>query len=415
MQTQTSSPSDQALQQILAVQTHLNLKFVNRADAINKMIIAALTRLPIVFLGPPGVAKSAMVNAIAEYVWDDDTGETASYFYKALTQHTHPDELFGPTSLRTYKVDDVLRRNTQGMMSEARFAFFDEIFKASGPTMNELLTVLNEWVLVNGGVVEKTNALTVYAASNEVPGPEMAALWDRFALRVIVQPIERRGKKDEFGSLLRFYRDGSPQTDKPKLTVEQIMIARESIGQVRISDNMLLLFQKYLIALDDEGVRVSDRRIGLLGQLLQASAWLRGSNEVEDEDLTILTDAVWSDPNPAAKQFEAIKRVLLATASPVTVKAQEIADEAGGIYAALIARINALNEDAKKQQVDPTTRGNVLMTALRNIKVQRTLLQDIVNDARNRGKPQKTLETLGACFDSVAQLVDMIGQMITID
>jgi MoxR-like ATPase len=45
--------------------------------------------------------------------------------------------------------NDEFRRNTVGKLPEANIAFIDEVYKSNSPTLNALLTIMNEHIFYN--------------------------------------------------------------------------------------------------------------------------------------------------------------------------------------------------------------------------------------------------------------------------
>src|SRR5690606_16706117 len=128
-------------------------------------------------LGPPGTAKSALVNELGKLI----EGQSFEYL---LTRFTEPNELFGPFDIRRLREGE-LRTNTQGMLPEAHLVFLDELLNANSAILNSLLMVLNERVFRRGKEKCRLPTLMVIGASNSLPEDEaLRALFDRFLLRV---------------------------------------------------------------------------------------------------------------------------------------------------------------------------------------------------------------------------------------
>lgn len=188
----TAAPPQVAALQ--ALEADLRSALLERDEAIRAALVAVLSRQHVVLLGPPGTGKSMLVNELASRI-----GGGLSTFTLLLTRFTTPEELFGPISVAGLKEDEY-RRLTAGKLPEANLAFLDEIFKANSAVLNALLTLLNERQFDNGPTRLTCPLLTCFGASNEMPqGDDLGALWDRFALRLIVDYIG----DSAFGKLLR--------------------------------------------------------------------------------------------------------------------------------------------------------------------------------------------------------------------
>src|SRR5688500_13925690 len=169
-----SQGMSERLRQVAAT---LEGQFLGKDEIIRLLLIAVVAGEHCVLLGPPGTAKSALIRSLAELL-------QARYFEYLLTRFTEPNEIFGPVDIGAFR-EGVYRRNTKGMLPEAEIVFLDEVFKSNSAILNALLTLLNERKFTSGGQVVKCPLISVFAASNEVPGDEtLTAIFDRFLIRV---------------------------------------------------------------------------------------------------------------------------------------------------------------------------------------------------------------------------------------
>lgn len=146
------------------------------------MLLAALSGEHVLFIGPPGTAKSELGRRLSNLC-------AGSFFERLLTKFSVPEELFGPLSMQALE-DDRYIRQTQGYLPDASVAFIDEIFKANSAILNTLLTVLNERLFDNGTDRIKIPLLCLVGASNELPeSEELDALYDRFLIRKKVEQV----------------------------------------------------------------------------------------------------------------------------------------------------------------------------------------------------------------------------------
>lgn len=185
-----------------AVGEALKARFFEMDDAIDCLLLAALTGEAMVMIGPPGTAKSRLIRAFCNLLGlvDDEslTNETENrasgtmatkltvredYFEYLLTQFTEPSELFGFYDLAQLESKGLVRKS-ENMMQQAQVVFLDEIFNASSAILNSLLTFLNERRLHDRGEIFATPLQLLFAASNQPPDdPALVAVYDRFLLR----------------------------------------------------------------------------------------------------------------------------------------------------------------------------------------------------------------------------------------
>ena len=157
---------------------------------VRLLLLAALAGEHILFIGPPGTAKSELGRRLAGLY-------KGTFFERLLTRFSVPEvrcnslahlrtealkqltavfrsgaihiaciiwcaergpgshvdrsmqELFGPLSMRALEEDKYVRQ-IEGYLPYAKVAFIDEIFKANSAILNTLLTILNERLFDNG-------------------------------------------------------------------------------------------------------------------------------------------------------------------------------------------------------------------------------------------------------------------------
>jgi MoxR-like ATPase len=168
--------------------------FVGKDEVIDVMALCLVAGENLFLLGPPGTAKSALVQDLARRLG----GRTFDYL---LTRFTEPNELFGPFDIRRLREGELVT-NTEGMLPEAELIFLDELLNANSAILNSLLSVLNERVFRRGREARALPSLMVVGASNRLPEDEaLGALFDRFLLRVRCDNVadERLGEVLEAG------------------------------------------------------------------------------------------------------------------------------------------------------------------------------------------------------------------------
>jgi len=161
----------------------MGAQFLDKQEIIRLMTVSAIAGEHMVIVGPPGTAKSAMIDMFAKLI-------DARYFEYLLTRFTEPNELFGPVDISAFREGRYTRR-LEHMLPTAEIVFLDEIFKSNSAILNSLLHVINERKFQNGPEVVNVPLISLYAASNEVPNDDnLAAMFDRFLVRVLSDNLD---------------------------------------------------------------------------------------------------------------------------------------------------------------------------------------------------------------------------------
>jgi len=274
----------------------MRFHFVEREEEIAGALLAMLSGEHVLFIGPPGTAKSQMAKMMCERL------RGGSFYYYLLTRFTSPEEVFGPLSLSSLQKDE-FRRRTEGYLPQANIAFLDEIFKANSSILNSLLTILNERRFHNGNEVADVPILSVYGASNELPDEEegLAALYDRFLYRFFITNVQ---DEDNFLKVLTSINGAAGGTS----------IGLEDIEEVKLRSAMVTADQEVLLAylglrkhFRSQGIYVSDRRWNKTLLVLKTAAAALGRESVDLTFLPLLQHMLWDRP----EQKEGLREMLI--------------------------------------------------------------------------------------------------------
>jgi MoxR-like ATPase len=276
-----------------ALASSLEQQFLGKDEIIRLMLIAVVAGEHCVLLGPPGTAKSALIRSLSELM-------QARYFEYLLTRFTEPNEIFGPVDIAAFR-EGQYRRNTTGMLPEAEIVFLDEVFKSNSAILNALLTLLNERKYTSGGQVLRCPLISVFAASNEVPGDEtLNAIFDRFLLRVRSDNLDAYHFSDLLSrGIQQEIRQMSGQKPQPVLAAKELIELGRNFGQrMNFSDAFLSAYKGLVFQIRAEGISLSDRRVVKMLKLFAASAFIDGRPATDASDFFVLKH-IWNNEDQA--------------------------------------------------------------------------------------------------------------------
>jgi MoxR-like ATPase len=295
--------------------------FVGRREAVQLLGLGALCREHTLLLGPPGTAKTRLVERFCQLL------DTRPFSY-LLTRFTEPAEIFGPIDVKSFQVESRYQVNTEGMLPRARIAFLDEVFQGSSAILNTLLTLINERTFRDGrpGSDGATPLISVIGSSNEIPNePVLSAFSDRFLLRGRVRYV---GLDELEDVLLLGWRDEQQQIrpgdgdPRSRLAVPvseaDLRVLHEAVAQIDLSP-VTGAYLEILREIRGAGVKFSDRRAVKAQKVFAASALLAGRGEADLTDLRWLAN-LWTDETDE----ESLRKIVAGHGVPVEEPGQQV-------------------------------------------------------------------------------------------
>lgn len=297
------------LEKLQTIITKLKRHYKERDDLSEICALALLCKQHVIVYGPPGEAKSAIIEDFCSAI----TGFT--YYSTQLFKSTAPDEVFGHYALSEFKQDRLVRVTT-GKIPEAHIAYVDEFFNASSSLLNAFLSIMNERVFQG----KQCPLQTMYSSTNFEPDePELVAVIDRFLYRLFVDRVQGRSN---FAALLdvdgRVYFSDEECIDAKTITALQQKVREVDFTPVK--DKLILLWD----VLRRDGIDVSDRRYLWSVRALQASALLDSRDQVNDSDLLILQHILWTDRSQKPTILDNIFKII----EPVMAKVNKLYNQA---------------------------------------------------------------------------------------
>jgi MoxR-like ATPase len=295
--------------------------FKEREAEINGSLLSVLSGENLLFLGPPGTAKTQLAKSICQSI------EGGNFFNYLLTSFSTPEEIFGPLSLKALEKDE-FRRKIDGCLPTAHIALLDEIFKASSAILNSLLTVLNERKYHNGTEVIDVPLLCAFGASNELPEEDesLEALYDRFLFRYRLSYIQ---DNENFRELLfRSPEDFEPSTH---IQLSAIYELRENAKYLPVDSDIEVIITELRKNLQLQEIEISDRRWKKVIQVLKVAAYSSGRKAVDRTMALLLQHMLWNFP----EERETIRKTVFELVISGGVNTEKLRQEGEDLLAAI--------------------------------------------------------------------------------
>ena len=343
----------------------MNNLFVERDELIKLMELAIVTGTNLLMLGPPGTAKSAITYEMCGRI------ENANYFQWMLNKTSDPSEILGPFSVKEMENDKFMRITT-GKLPEAHIAFMDEVFKSNAPTLNALLTIMNEHIFYNDGKPVEVPLISMFGASNEPPEDEsLDAMYDRFIFRMNVQYIHDAANKKRMHSNYVDSRAGLlNMVNKTTITLEEVQALQAAAKTVKVPKDIINKFIRLISDLDRQAVHISDRRQNECFKVMQGSAVLAGRNNVTLDDFKSLIYVLWEKE----EHIPLIESSILKMVNPYDDRFKELKENFNQVK----TDIESITDSSQKSKKAIESKGVIEKIASKTNK--------LINEATKNGK-----------------------------
>lgn len=278
-----------ALSKLANIEMELNNEFVERNELIKIMILAVVTNSNLLMLGPPGTAKSQISRAMCNRI------DNSNFFEWLLNKSSDPAELLGTFSIKGME-NDQFKRMTAGKLPEANIAFIDEVYKCNSPTLNALLSIMNEHIFFNDGKAIPVPLISMFAASNEPPEDEsLLAMHDRFLFRMEVEYVHDAANKKRMFNNYIYDRAGiNNSMTHTTITIDELEQLQQESRKIQVPKQIINKFITLINNLQKNAtISISDRRANECFKILQGSALLNGRKKVGLDDFNALKYVLW--------------------------------------------------------------------------------------------------------------------------
>ncbi len=313
---------ENATLKLLEVREKLLERFVQREQVIDCVLAGLVSGEPVILVGPPGTAKTAIIEALSRMV-------DARYFYYLLTKFTEPDEILGPLDINALRRGEY-KRITSGRLPEAEIVFLDEVFKASSAIRNVLLDIILHKRVIVGAEYKSIPMLALYTASNEVTtDAEDAGFYDRLTIRVFHDFVTM----DAWERLLmRGLELLEGEVPKGIISAQEVrLLQKEAIKRalnLRYNKELIGKFLETLTELSHRGVHLTDRRKVKTLVIASAFSVIFAEDTVTPDSLADAIKATApSHPDDVAKIEEVLAKVGLSSYTYTIRQLQTVAAE----------------------------------------------------------------------------------------
>ncbi len=297
--------SSTVLKKVQDMQDQLCGAFVERNAEVSCVILGMIAQEHVWLCGPPGTAKSLLLRNACDSI------DGAEVFEYLMMKDTDRSELLGFIDMEAVQKHQKWQRMMANQLPTAHFVFLDEFPRASSFAANILLRAMNERELIDMGKKIEIPLRTAVVGGNDWPigegFQEWHAIFDRFLIRKTVKHVSHIGRA-------RLAFDTLPEKMAKIATLADIDQAAAEAAVLPVSDETKEVFMTILQKLENDGIKVGDRRIRKSVKVCRAAAWLDGADEVGVTHLEPLVDILWEDPNEHAKKAHGI---IMPLANPV--------------------------------------------------------------------------------------------------
>lgn len=161
----------------------IKTKLIGKDELFKVIALGEATRLPILFVGEPGVAKTQTLLDYAASMYNHDIAKVRERcFIIELDEGTKNTEVKGRVNMEDLMINKKYTLDTP--IADAEYVLINEVDKGSSAIRNTMLSVMREKALFLGGEIKKCN-WKIFAGSCNIidDNDEDKPFWDRFLLQ----------------------------------------------------------------------------------------------------------------------------------------------------------------------------------------------------------------------------------------
>jgi MoxR-like ATPase len=283
------------------------LRIFERATPIKTALIALAAKAHVFHEGKPGVAKSYTFDTLVKHI----SGlQPEDVFTRQINAYMTDSDIFGGPDMLAME-QGVYQKFVDRTLVTAKIAFLDELWKGNGSMWDSLLKATNERQFDNGPDTIDMPLWSLFIASNEYPGDDHQAIADRIHFWHIIPRIR------ESSNRIAMLQSQTLGPVVPTLSVSDIEIAQKETDKVEVALEVYEALDQLYLDLFEEGVEVTDRRLAQCLPAIRATAWWRGSEEANVDDMHLIRHILWRRP----EHIPIVDTHVLQLASPLEAEA----------------------------------------------------------------------------------------------
>lgn len=165
-------------------------KLVGKEELFKVIALGEATRMPILFVGVPGVAKTqTLLDYAAAMSGYDKEKARQETFVLELDEGTKSSEIKGRVDMEDLLVNK--KYTIDAPIAKARYVLINEVDKGSSAVRNTMLSVMREKALFLGSEIRQCHWQLFAGSCNVIPDDELEnPFWDRFLIKYVVERIK---------------------------------------------------------------------------------------------------------------------------------------------------------------------------------------------------------------------------------
>lgn len=168
----------------------INTNLYGKEEMFKIIALGEATRLPVLLVGPPGVAKTAVLMDYAASMYGEDKDIIKrKTFVIELDEATKNSEIKGRPDMKSLLEDK--KYVVDAPIADAEYVLINEVDKGSSGVRNTLLSVMREKALFLGHEIRDCKWKLFAGSCNEITKETSdAPFWDRFLIKYKVERVQ---------------------------------------------------------------------------------------------------------------------------------------------------------------------------------------------------------------------------------